>query len=140
MFLVTGRAGAIIHDVRLVETVFLVTDFTLGIDLSGRDSVSKAASQHRPKIPDADVGIVAFRAIVRKLGVTGRDFAGIKKGFVPRTLKEKNRNQAAENRDHTDDQSHLSPRVQPAIVTKIAFVALGDLLLRASGFRHRLSI
>jgi hypothetical protein len=30
--------------------------------------------------------------------------------------------------------------MQAPVVTEIAFVTLGDLLLRATGFRHRLSI
>jgi hypothetical protein len=29
--------------------------------------------------------------------------------------------------------------MEPVVITEIAFVALGDLLLRASGFRHRFS-
>ena len=83
---------------------------------------------------------MAFRAIVRELGVRGRDFSGVKKTFAPATREKTNREQAAENCEHADDQSRAPPRMQPPVVTEIAFVTLGDLLLRATGFRHRFSI
>jgi len=79
---------------------------------------------------------VAFRAIVAELGVRGRDFAGVEKTFVPATREKTNREQAAENCEQADDQSRASPRMQAPVVTEIAFVTLGDLLLRATGFRH----
>lgn len=140
MFLVTGRARPILHHVRLVEAMFLVTDFAFGIDLIGRDPISKTLTQRWRKVSAGDTGFMTLGAIIRELGVAGRDFSGVEESFVPATLEEKDRDQTTEDHDQTDNESHLPPRMQPAIVAEIAFVPLGDLLLRASGFRHRLSI
>lgn len=82
---------------------------------------------------------MTFRAIVRELGMRGRDFAGVEKSFAAIITEEKNCEQSAKESDQTNDESRPSPRMKPAVISEIAFVALGDLLLRASGFRHRFS-
>jgi hypothetical protein len=83
---------------------------------------------------------MTLRAVVRKLGVRRRDLAGVKKRFAAAALKKKNRNEPAKDRHQIHNQSRPTPWMQPAVVTEIALVTLSDLLLRACGFRHRLSI
>ena len=41
MFLMTGRARPVLHDVGLMDTVFLVTALTFAIDRLDRDAIVK---------------------------------------------------------------------------------------------------
>src|SRR5437764_3217724 len=135
----TDRAGAILDYVGFVKTVLLVAGFAFAIDPFNRDAVAKAVVQHLTKFSISNGAVVTLCAVVREFGVTSRDFAGVKKTFAPATWEQENREQTAKNRQQADDEPCPTPRMKPAIITEIAFVTLGDLLLRASRFRHRLS-
>ena len=136
MFLVAGRAGTILHHVRLVKAVLLMASLALAVNCFDGNAVTKTIAQNFAELPTGGAWIVTFFAIVRELGVRGRDFAGVKKGLATPAREKKNRDQAAHNSEQTDNQSRPTPRMQPAVVTEIAFVTLGDLLLRARRFRH----
>ena len=59
--------------------------------------------------------------------------------FAAAPREQKNREQSAKERCETDNQPRTTPGMEPPVVSEIAFVTLGDLLLRATGFRHRFS-
>ena len=139
MFLVTSGTGTILNNVRFMKRVLLVAGLAFAIDRFHGDAVAKSIAEDLAKFPGNDRAIVAFRAIVRELRVSGCNFAGVKKSFATATREEKNREQPAEDCCQTDDQPRPSPGMEPPIVPEIAFVTLGNLLLRATGFRHRLS-
>lgn len=70
----------------------------------------------------------------------GRNLSGIEKLLRPAFGVNENGDQPAEDRQQRHDESRAPPWVKLSVVTEIAFVTLGNLLLRARGFRHRLSI
>src|SRR5438270_12739876 len=99
MLLMACRARPVLNNVRLMKAVLLVTAFAFAIDRFDGDAVVKTVADHFGKLSANGGIIVAFRAIVRKLGVGGCDFAGVKKSLVTATRKKKNREQPAEDRD-----------------------------------------
>ena len=78
-------------DVGFVEAVFLVTSLAFAIDCFDSDAVAKTIAQHPRKFPSGDIAVVTLGAVVGELGVTSRDFAGIKKSFAAATWKKENR-------------------------------------------------
>lgn len=140
MFLMTGGARSVLDHVGFVEAVLFVTRFAFAIDRLGGGAVSKTLAQHCAEFSGRDVPIMTLGAIVSKVRMRAGNFSGVKKCFASAALKKQNRDQTTEERNQTDNQPCPAPRVEPAIITEVAFVALGDLLLRASGFRHRLNI
>lgn len=139
MFLMTRRAGSILNYVRFVKVVLLMTNFTFAIDRFDGDAVAETIAQNFAKLSANGGVLVTFRAIVFELGVRGRDFSGVEKFLRAAVRINENDEQPAKDRQQADDESRAPPGMEPAIVTEIAFVALGDLLLRATGFGHRLS-
>lgn len=67
MFLVTGRAGSILNDVRFVKAVLLVTTLAFAINRFDGDSVVKTIADHFGKLSANRGAIVALRAIVLEL-------------------------------------------------------------------------
>ena len=139
MLLMACRARPILNDVRFMRAVLLVAALAFAIDRFDGDAVSKTIAQHFAKFPSGDVAVVALSAVVSELGVTGRNVSGVKKCLAAATRKKKNREQTAEDRQQADDQPCPPPGMKATVITEIAFVTLGDLLLRARRFRHRLS-
>ena len=127
------------NDVRFVKAVLLVTALTFPIDRFDGDTVAKTIAQNFAKFPSDGIPVVTLGTVVGELCVTRRNFAGGKKSFAAAMWEKKNRKQAAEDRQQADDESRPPPGMKPAVITEVAFVTLGDLLLRASRFRHRLS-
>ena len=136
MFLMTRRAGTVLRHVRFVKAMFLMAAFAFGIDRFDGNAMSKTIAENFAELSAGGAWIVAFLAVVRELGVRGGDLAGIKKRLPPPTRKKKNRDQSAKNGEQADNQARATPRMEPAVVTEVAFVTLGDLLLRARRFRH----
>ena len=124
------------NDVRFVKTVFLVTALTFPIDRFDGDTVAKTIAQNFAKFPSDGIAVVTLGTVVGELCVTRRNFTGIKKSFAAATREEKNRKQAAEDRQQTDDKSGAPPGMKAAVITEVAFVTLGDLLLRSGRLGH----
>jgi hypothetical protein len=139
MFLMTRRARTVLDNVRFVKTVLLVTILAFAIDRLDGYAIAKTIAQRLGKFFGRGARIVTFLAIIRELGVRGRYFAGVKKSFLSPAREKKNRQQTAQNCEQTDQKPCPSPRMKPTIITEVTFVTLGDLLLRATGFRHRLN-
>jgi len=139
MLLMACRARPILNDVRFMKAVLLVAALAFAIDRFDGDAVVKTIADHFGKLSANGGIIVTFLAIVRELGVGGCDLAGVKKSFLTAARENKNCEQPAEDRDQADNQSCEPPRMKAPVVAEIAFVALGDLLLRARRSRHRFS-
>jgi hypothetical protein len=139
MFLVTSGTGRILNNARFMKTMLLVTGLAFAIDRLHGNAVAKTIAEDLAKFPGNDRAVVTFRAIIGELGVRGRNFAGVEKTFAAATRKQKNREQSAEDRCEADNQARATPGMETPVVPEIAFVTLGNLLLRATGFRHRLS-
>ena len=139
MLLMACRARPILNDVRFMKAVLLVAALAFAIDRFDGDAVVKTIADHFGKLSANGGIIVAFRAIIGELGVRGRNFAGVEKTFAAAPREQKNREQSAKERCETDNQPRTTPGMEPPVVSEIAFVTLGDLLLRATGFRHRFS-
>ena len=134
------RTRTVLDDVRFMKGVLLMTDFAFAIDRIHGDAIVKTVSQSFAKACASRRSLVAFCAIVGEFGMRGRDFARVEKSFATVIAEEKDRDQSAKDRQQTNDEPRTPPGVKAAVVTEIAFVALGDLFLRARQFRHRLNI
>lgn len=137
MFLVAGGARPILNHIRFMECVLFVARFALSIDRLERDAPPKAIGQRRSHTPGKCCALVVARtAVLSDRGVTRGNFPGVEKRFAPAFLESKNCDQSADDGERADDDTRATPRMQITIVTEVAFVALGDLLLRASGLGH----
>jgi len=125
-----------LNDVRFVKAVLLVTALTFPIDRFRGDTVAKTIAQNFAKFSGDGIAVVTLGTVTGELRVTRRNFTGIKKSFAPATWEKKNRKQAAEDRQQTDDKSRAPPGMKPAVITEVAFVTLGDLLLRSGRLGH----
>ena len=103
VLLVTGRAGMVLHHIRLVKGMLLVAGLALAIDRLNRNSVSETIPQNRGKFSARGGPFVTLRAIVRELRVRGRNFSGVKKSFPTATRKKRNRQKTPENDEQADD-------------------------------------
>src|SRR5437773_2481911 len=79
---------------------------------------------------------MALSAVVGKTGVTARNLSRIKKCFATAHLKKQNAGDSANNSEEADPKTRPPPRMLSAVVAEIAFIALGDLLLRSAWRGH----
>jgi len=79
---------------------------------------------------------MALRAIVSESRVRRGNFPRVEKRFMAALLKNDDGDDTADNRDPACPQPRSPPRMQSAVVAEVAFVALGDLFLRATRRGH----
>src|ERR1700704_3415220 len=153
MLLMARGTGTILHDVRFVEGVHLPAQFEMAVlaffidQLTpvGGDTVAETVTDDlleflRCQLAAGDERFVmTIVAVVRQRSVIGGKRAGVKKFLRRSFVRKPNRGQTAEKENQTDDEARAAPSVQFSVITEIAFVALGDLLLRASRTGHWLS-
>src|ERR1700736_4899693 len=103
MFLMTRRARAILHDVRLMKGVVRVTGFAFLVDRLEGNAVSETFFDNGAKLfrcersADRQRFVVAARAVVAKACVFGGNFAGAKKIFAAARLINPDRDQSTDN-------------------------------------------
>ena len=83
---------------------------------------------------------MALAAVVRQRSVIGGKRPRVKKFLGGSFVKKPNGEKSADECHQADDESCPSPCMQFVVIAEIAFVTLGDLLLRASGFGYRRSV
>ena len=88
MFLMTGRTGTVLHDVRLVQSVMRVTSLALLIDCLESDAIMKPIAQNLLECRRCERAaghqrlVVALRAVLREFRMRRGNLAGVKKCFV----------------------------------------------------------
>jgi len=103
MFLMTRRARAILHDVRLMKVVMRVTGFAFPVDRLEGDPVPETFFDYGAKLfrrerpPGHQRFVVAGRAIVAESRVFRGNFAGAEKVFAAARLINPNRDQPTDD-------------------------------------------
>lgn len=64
------------------------------------------------------------------------NFPGVEKSFPAARLKKDDADDSTDDREKADPRTRTPPRVQPIVITEVAFVALGNLLLRSTRGGH----
>jgi hypothetical protein len=155
MFLMANRTGTVIHHVRFVQIVFsflrcdlrlfLVALLAPPINRSEIDPMMEPVFQdgfefRESQVIGGDTGFgVTLRAILRDRGVTARNGSGVEEFFVAVPLKKNDAREAAGEREEAGAEARNPPWMLPFVITEIAFVTLGDLLLGASRRGHGLN-
>lgn len=143
MLLMTRRAGAVLNDVRLVQRVPNVTGLTLLIDRLESNATLEPITQQLFEFCDCKRTarhqrfVVTARTVVAEAGVIGGNCARVEKCFTAAHLKNGDADDPADDGQNADPSARPPPRMQPTVIAEIGFVALGDLLLRASWLCHR---
>lgn len=142
MFLVTGGAGTILHDVRFVEGVMRVAGLTFLVDGREGDAVSETFLDNLAKLFRRERAtchqrfVMTRRAIIAERRVFGRNGSGAKESFGAALAVQPNSDQAPDDRDEGGPAAGASPGVDLFIITEVTFVAFGDLLLRSARCGH----
>jgi hypothetical protein len=143
MLLMTCRAGAVLNDVRLVQRVLHVTRLTFLIDGRKGDAFAKSIAYHLFEFHECERTarhqgfVVTARTVVAESGMVGGNSTNVEKRFTATHLKNGDANDSADDGQNADQGACPPPRMQPTVIAEIAFVALGDLFLRASWVCHR---
>ena len=150
MFLMTNRTGTMLHHVGFVKgerpLVSLgMAGLAIFVDRIKGDAVPKSITQDflefvRRQAATANQGfVVTARAVVDQRGVTGRKFSRVEESFVPAPLISDDGGETGGDGEKADQKTRQAPRLDPFEKVEVAFVLLGDLLLRSSGRGHRLN-
>ena len=153
MLLMARGTRTILHHVRFVEGVHLPAQFKMAgiasfideLDPVGRDPIAETVAHNLPELLGGQLAagderlVMTIVAVVRQRSVIGGKQAWVKKLFRRAFVGKPDRGQAADKENQTNNQSGAAPSVQFSVIAEIAFVALGDLLLRASRAGHGLS-
>ena len=102
MFLMASGTRFVLHYVRFVKGVLLMTGLAFSIDGVEGYSTAKPFAHNRLELFRRQRAaeqrfVMAFRAVVRESGVARRYLAGVKECLVSSFLKEPNRDQSGEN-------------------------------------------
>ncbi len=76
------------------------------------------------------------RAVVAERRVIARNFAGVEKLLVAVHLKKNDAGDPADDREEADPVTRATPGMLLVVITKIAFVALGNLFLCSARRGH----
>jgi len=138
----TSRARAILHDIGLVERMLLMAGLAFRIERLQRNPVAQAIaddiaeSLRRERTTSRQARIVALATIVPEAGMRARDGSGGKEPLRSVPLINKDGGNPSDYRNRAGKKTGGPPPMYLAIVIKIIFVLLGDLLLRASRLIH----
>src|SRR6266849_927260 len=140
MLLMARRAGTILHHIRFVESVPLMTRLTFAIDRLKSHAAMKSLSHNSRQFSSGSGFVVTGRAIIGEPGVRCGNFPGVKECLADTKLRNDDGNNAADQRNQAHEGAGSSLRVQFSVITEIGLVTLGDLFLRAARRGHGASI